>query len=566
MTAGTNARRAADLMVDCLRAHGVDRIFCVPGESYLALLDALHDAPDIDLVAARHEGGAGFMALADAKITGRAGVCAVSRGPGATNAAIAVHMAEQDAVPLVLLIGQVARADLGRGAFQEIDYGQAFGAIAKGVWEVREAERLPEVLARAFHLALSETPGPCVIALPEDMLSDAVAAEVVAPLPLAQASPSARDIEATIALLAESERPLVIAGGRATEPAGRAALQAAAEAHDLAVALAFKRQDGFPNDHPNFAGYLGFKIPPAQVEAMAEADLVLAVGARLNDTTTQGYRLPRAPGPDQPLIHVHPDPGKIGAVFQTTLGLAVDPVAFLEALAQRVPARGHQRVPARQAWLAGLSERARALAAYIPSDPSDGVDFGAVVAALGRSAAADAVVITDAGNFGGWVHRHWPWQPGNLLLGLVGGAMGFGVPAAVAAALRLPGRQVLSFIGDGGMLMTGGELATAMQAGRGRAGGGLKLIVSNNRSYGTIRLHQERDYPRRVSGTDLANPDFAAWARSFGAEGIVVETEAEIAAAVERTLAAEGSVVVDVRSSLEAISAYTTLAKLRGGR
>lgn len=557
MTTGSNTRRAADVLVESLRAHGVDRLFCVPGESYLALLDALHDAPDIHLVAARHEGGAGFMALADAKITGRAGVCAVSRGPGATNASIAVHMAEQDAVPLVLLIGQVARADRGRGAFQEIDYAKAFGDIAKGVWEVHEAESLPEVVARAFHLALSETPGPCVIALPEDMLSDAVAAEVVAPLPLAQATPSVRDIEAVIALLAESERPLVIAGGRATEPAGRAALQAAAEAHDLAVALAFKRQDGFANDHPNFAGYLGFKIPPAQVEAMAEADLILAVGARLNDTTTQGYRLPRAPKPDQPLVHVHPDPDKIGTVFQTELGLAADPVAFLEALA----ARSHEHVPARKAWLAALNERARTLAAYTPAHPTDGVDFGAVVAAFARRAAADAVVITDAGNFGSWVHRHWPWRPSNLLLGLVGGAMGFGVPGAVAAALRLPGRQVLSFIGDGGMLMTGGELATAVHE-----GAALKLIVSNNNSYATIRLHQERDYPHRVSGTELANPDFAAWARSFGAEGIVVETEAEIEDAVGRTLAAEGSVVVDVRSSLEAISAYTTLAKLRGGR
>ncbi|MCZ6455599.1 MAG: thiamine pyrophosphate-binding protein, partial [Alphaproteobacteria bacterium] len=289
MTKGTNARRAADVMVASLRAHGVDRIFCVPGESYLALLDALHDAPDIDLVAARHEGGAGFMALADAKITGRAGVCAVSRGPGATNAAIAVHMAEQDAVPLVLLIGQVARADLGRGAFQEIDYAKSFGEIAKGVWEVRDAEHLPDVVARAFRLALSETPGPCIIALPEDMLSDMIGAEAVAPLPRASAALSPSDIDAAMALLAKSERPLVIAGGRATEPAGRAALQAAAEAHDLAVVLAFKRQDGLANDHPNFAGYLGFKIPSAQVDAMADADLILAIGARLNDTTTQGY-------------------------------------------------------------------------------------------------------------------------------------------------------------------------------------------------------------------------------------------------------------------------------------
>ncbi len=557
MTSKTNAVRAADLLVDGLRAHGVDRIFCVPGESYLALLDALHDARDVQLVAARHEGGAGFMALADAKITGRAGVCAVSRGPGATNVSIAIHMAEQDAVPLVVLIGQVARADLGRGAFQEIDYAQAFGAIAKGVWEVSEPGQLAGVVAQAFQAACSDTAGPAVIVLPEDMLSDMVAAEAVAPLPLPRAEASPAEIDAVLELLAKSERPLVIAGGRVSEPRGRTALQAAAEAHDLAVVPSFKRQDIFDNAHPNFAGYLGFKIPPAQVEAMAEADLILAVGARLNDVTTQGYRLPRAPVPDQPLVHVHPDPAKIGAVYETSLGLAVDPVAFLEALAQR-PA---QAVPARRDWLAALNERARALAVYTPADPRDGVDFGAVVQALGAKAEPDAVIITDAGNFGSWVHRHWPWRPANLLLGLIGGAMGFGVPGAVAAALRLPGRQVLSFIGDGGMLMTGGELATAVQE-----GAALKLIVSNNRSYGTIRLHQERDYPGRVSGTDLANPDFAAWARAFGATGIVVERESEIEAAVEAALAAEGSVVVDVRSSLEAISAYTTIAKLHGKR
>ena len=557
MTPKTNTVRAADLLVDALCAHGVDRIFCVPGESYLALLDALHDARDVHLVACRHEGGAGFMALADAKITGRAGVCAVSRGPGATNVSIAIHMAEQDAVPLIVLIGQVARRDRGRGAFQEIDYAQAFGAIAKGVWEVREPGQLAEVVAQAFQAACSDTAGPAVIALPEDMLSDRVAAEAVAPLPLARAEAGPAQIDQVLALLAESRRPLVIAGGRVSAPAGRAALQAAAEAHDLAVVASFKRQDIFDNAHPNFAGYLGFKIPPAQVEAMAGADLILAVGARLNDVTTQGYRLPRAPKPDQPLVHVHPDPAKIGAVYETALGLAVDPVAFLEALA----ARPAQAVPARRDWLAALNERARALAVYTPADPRDGVDFGAVVQALAARAEPDAVIVTDAGNFGSWVHRHWPWRPTNLLLGLIGGAMGFGVPGAVAAALRLPGRQVLSFIGDGGMLMTGGELATAVQE-----GAALKLFVSNNNSYATIRLHQERDYPGRVSGTRLANPDFAAWARAFGATGIVVERESEIEAAVAAALAAEGSVVVDVRSSLEAISAYTTMAKLHGGR
>jgi acetolactate synthase-1/2/3 large subunit len=546
-------RRAAKLLVDCLREQGADRMFCVPGESYLALLDALHDAPDIQVVACRHEGGAGFMAVADAKITGRPGLCAVSRGPGATNVSIAIHTAEQDAVPLVVLIGQVARRDWGRGAFQEVDYGKTFSDMAKGVWEVNDADRLPEAVARAFHVAASDTPGPVVLVLPEDMLSDTTSAEVVPPLPVAMAAPGPEDIETVLELLARSERPLLIAGGRLGAPAGRTALLKAAEAQDLAVALAFKRQDHFPNDHPNFAGYLGFKIPRPQVEALGEADLILAVGTRLTDVTTQGYRLPRAPVPGQPLVHVYPDPAKIGTVFRTEIGLPVDPVAFLNRLAERtVPAPA-----ARKTWTAALHERARDLAAYTPRPAGDGVDFGAVVHALGRKAAPDAVIVTDAGNFSSWVHRHWPWRSDNLILGTVGGAMGLGIPGAVAAALRLPGRQVLSFVGDGGLLMTGGELATAMQFGL-----PLKVFVSNNRSYGTIRLHQERDYPGRVSATDLANPDVAQLARAFGATALVVETEDDIEEAVAAALAAEGAVVVEVRASLEAISAYTTIEQL----
>jgi acetolactate synthase-1/2/3 large subunit len=546
-------RRAAELLVDCLRAQGADRIFCVPGESYLTLLDALHDAPDIQVVTCRHEGGAGFMAVADAKITGRPGLCAVSRGPGASNAAIAIHTAEQDAVPLVVLIGQVARRDRGRGAFQEVDYGRTFADMAKRVWEVSDAGQLPEVVARAFHVALSDTPGPVVLALPEDMLSDMTGAEVVPRLPVATAASGPADLEAVLELLAGAERPLVIAGGRLGVSAGRAALLKAAEAHDLAVALSFKRQDHFPNDHPNFAGYLGFKVPRPLVGALGEADLILAVGTRLTDVTTQGYLLPRAPVPDQPLVHVYPDPARIGGVYRTTRGLPVDPVAFLQVLAERPAAPA----PARRAWVESLHRQARELAAYTPVATTDGVNFGAVVRAISRRAAPDAVIVMDAGNFSSWVHRHWPWQPANLILGTVGGAMGLGIPGAVAAALRLPDRQVLTFVGDGGMLMTGGELATAMQQ-----GARLKVFLSNNRSYGTIRLHQERDFPRRVSATDLTNPDFAQLARAFGATGMTIERDEDIEDVVARALAAEGTVIVDVRASLEAISAYTTIGRL----
>ncbi|MCH8952548.1 MAG: acetolactate synthase [Proteobacteria bacterium] len=548
-------RRAADLFVECLRAQGADRIFCVPGESYLELLDALADAPGIDTVVCRHEGGAGLMAVADAKLTGRPGVVAVSRGPGATNVSIAIHLAQQDAVPLVVLIGQVARFERGRGAFQEIDYTAMFGAIAKGVWEVTDAGRLPEVAARAWHAAQAGTPGPALIVLPEDMLRDRTDATVIAPHPVVRATPSAAEIDAVTAMLEAAERPLLIAGGMLTDAAGRAALARAAEAHRLPVALSFKHQEIFDNASPLYAGHLGFKAPKPLIDALAEADLVLAVGTRLGDTPTQGYTFPRAPTPGQPLIHVYPDPLVIGSIYRSTIGLTCDPAAFLDALAARNSAvRGD-----REKWATGLNEVARRWAGYAPQPRPDGVDFGAVVAELAARAPKDAIVTTDAGNFSSWVHCLWPWDGSQTCIGAVGGAMGLGVPGAVAACLRAPERTVICFTGDGGAMMTGNELATAMAV-----GAKPKIIVSNNGSYGTIRLHQERDHPGRVSATGLTNPDFAAWGRSFGALGLTVSDPDQVAAVVAEALAHDGPVVVDVKSSLEAISAYTTISKLRG--
>ena len=551
--------RAAEVLVESLKAQGADRLFCVPGESYLALLDALAGQSAIEVVTCRHEGGAGFMALADAKITGRPGLLAVSRGPGAANAAIAVHSAQQDAVPLVVLIGQVARGDRGRGAFQEVDYAKTFSDMAKAVWEVHDAARLSETLAQAYHAALSGTPGAAVIALPEDMLSDELGDEIdeepVPPLPLTRSASGEADLERTLALLSQAERPVLIAGGMLSDAGGRRALARAAEAHHLPVVLAFKHQEIFDNASPLFAGYLGFKIPKPQVEAMAEADLVLAVGTRLGDVPTQGYSFPKAPEPAQPLVHVYPDPAVLGAVYRTDLGLACEPAAVLEALAVRNAEIG----PARRAWAEALHARAAAMADYTPQPQADGVDFGAVALALARQAPGDAITVFDAGNFSSWVHRVWPWDGTQTSIGAVGGAMGLGVPGAVAACLRHPGRTVLSFVGDGGLLMTGNELATAMAK-----GAAPKIFVSNNRSYGTIRLHQERDYPRRVVATELVNPDFAAWARAFGATGLTVAQPEAAEDAVAEALACEGPVVVDVLSSLEAISAYTTLTKLRG--
>ncbi len=548
-------RRAADLLVDCLAAHGVDRVFCVPGESYLAVLDALHDSNAIQTVVCRHESGAGFMAVGDAKLTGSPGVAFVSRGPGATNASIAVHVAEQDAVPLILFVGQVPRAEIGRRSFQEVDYAKTFADMAKAVYLIHDAARIPEIVARSFAEALAPTPGPVVVVLPEDMLEDRATAPVVEPLRPPQAgAASAAEIEDIAALIAKAQRPLLIAGGAGLGTArGRKALLAASEAHALPVALTFKRQDYFPNTHPNYAGHLGFKIPKPAVERYLEADLMLAVGTRLGEASTQGYTLPASPVPRQPLVHIHDDPRQIGRNYAAAKALVADPVAVLEALA-RLPGKA----PAERAkWIAKLHDPVAKIMPW--TQPADNLlDMGPVVAALAERLAGNAILLTDAGNFSGWVHRHFPFSGEHVLVGCVGGAMGIGMPAAVAAALRFPDRQVICFLGDGGALMTGGELATAVQY-----GAKVKTFISNNGSYATIRMHQEAAYKGRVHGTQLTNPDFAKWAESFGVLGLTIASIEEAAGVVERTLAQDGPVVVDVRTAVEHISPFATIAGLR---
>ncbi|AZQ68258.1 acetolactate synthase [Silicimonas algicola] len=546
--------RAAEVLRDTLDALGADRIFCVPGESYLAFLDALHGFSGIDTVVCRHEGGAGLMAVADAKLTGAPGVVAVSRGPGATNASIAVHLAEQDAVPLILLVGQVARDERGRGAFQEVDYGRMFGSIAKGVWEVTEAGMLAETVVRAWRLSLAGTPGPVVLALPEDMLSDECPAPTgVAPSAPARTGPGDDEIARAAALLSRSQRPLVIAGSGLDRPAARAALARLAEAHGIPVAPTFKHQEIFDNGSPLFAGHLGFKIPARHVEVLSEADLILAIGTRLGDVPTQGYTLPLAPDPRQPLIHVWPDANVLGRVFRTDLAVPCDASAFCEALARMTLGAP----PERADWARRANASARDLSAARPQASDDGLDFGIVVRELARQAPRDAIVVTDAGNFSSWVHQCWPWDGTQQAIGAAGGAMGLGVPGSVAAALRHPGRCVIGFVGDGGVMMTGNELATAAVCGVAP-----KIVISDNGTYGTIRLHQERDYPNRVSGTDLRNPDFAVWARSFGAADFALGLGDDVAGTVSAFLGETRMAVLTVRSSAEAISAFTTISGL----
>jgi acetolactate synthase-1/2/3 large subunit len=545
---------AAQELVEALVRGGVDRAFCVAGESYLAVLDALVDAP-VDVVTCRHEASAAFMALADAKLTGRPALCLVNRAPGATNAAIGLHAARQDATPLLLLVGQVETNELGRDAFQELDYARTFSDLAKSVSVLHTPERAAETAGRALASAAARTPGAAVLVVPEDVAGRAVAPperRPVEPRPAHVGEPGADELRAVAALLGRAGRPLLLAGSALSWPEGRRLLREAAERHAFPVVLSNKRQDLFDNLHPHYAGHLTVATRPERTELLAQADLVLAIGTRLDHVTTQRHAFPDAPTPTQPLVHVYPDPARVGFTYEADVALACDPVAFLEALV-RLPA-----APGRRAWVTQLHAAEREEATWREHSADDGVVFGAVVSALDRVAAEDVIVTIDAGHFTSWVHRYFRCTGGRRLLGLAPGPMGFGVPAGVAASLRHPGRQVVTVVGDGGMLMTGGELATAVQR-----GARLTVVIANNSSYGSIRHHQERAFPGRPIATDLVNPDFAELARAYGALGLTVEADEEIEPALERALAHDGIAVVDVRTSLSWISAYDRLPGAR---
>jgi acetolactate synthase I/II/III large subunit len=544
--------RAADVIVRTLENHGVKRVYCVPGESYLALLDALHGSA-VEVIVCRHESGAGFMAVSEAKMTGKPAVFLVSRGPGATNGSIAVHVAEQDATPIVVFIGQVSRAERGRGAFQEVDYGQFLGTMAKGVFEVNDGAKMAETCARAFRLAGEGKPGPVVISLPEDMLSDEAGELVPEAYPLAIPHHRASDATTLQDLIDKAESPIILAGSKFRGARGAAALARFAEAQRIPVVLSWKSQDVFDNNSALYAGHVGFGTPVKHREALARADLIIAAGTRLGDMASLNYTFPSAPVPAQRLVHIYPDGEPIGRVFRTDLGIVADPVPLFENLGT------HPRVvtSAREAWISSVNNFIRDLQIFRSPEPMDGVDFGKVVMAIAAQAPKNAIIVTDAGNISSWVHRHWKMTPDNLLIGGVAGAMGLGVPAGVAAGLVEPSRLAIVFVGDGGILMTGQELATAMQY-----GAKPKIVISDNGTYGTIRTHQERYYPGRVSGTELCNPDFTAWARSFGTFTVTIASSGDIDAKVAEALAHDGAAVIHVKSSREALSAFTTLSAL----
>ncbi|MBR0641666.1 thiamine pyrophosphate-binding protein [Plastoroseomonas hellenica] len=532
----------AELIVDSLAAHAIDRVFCVPGESYLGLLDALHGRSDIDTVVCRHESGAGFMALADARLTGRPGIACVSRGPGASNAAIAVHTAQQDGIPFILIVGQVAARDVRRDAFQEIDYKAMFGSIAKWTAEITDPERAAETVLRAIQTATSGVPGPVVIAVPEDILTADCTAEPVRPQAPIAAAPDAASLAALRGMLGSAERPLVIAGSAVAGDEGRRQLLDFLEAWNLPAVVSFRRQDLLPNAHRLYAGDMGLANPEAQMAVLRQADLILVLGARLSDITTQGYSFPRLVRPAQRLVHVHADHGVLGTHFGCDLAIACGPDALFATVGAPPAA-----LPDRTGWIDALSEQRRAIAAPRRFDVDDGIPFEEVVSSIGKALPDDAIVTVDAGTFGAPVYRVIEFRPPQRLLAPISGAMGFGVPAAVAAALRAPERPVICFVGDGGLLMTGSELAVALERGL-----PLKVVVSENGTYGSIRLHQEREYPGRVNGTSFTNPDLELIGRAYGLAVTRIRTLAEVPD-IAALLAAPGPQFIIVDTSVKAI-------------
>jgi len=549
----SQVKSGGEALVEALKVHGAEIAFCVPGESYLAVLDALYDARDrIRLVTCRQEGGAANMAEAYGKLTGRPGICFVTRGPGATNASIGVHTAAQDSTPMILFVGQAAREHLDREAFQEVDFRAMFAPLAKWAAEIRDPERIPEYVARAFHVATSGRPGPVVLSLPEDVLTANCSAAPARPYQRTEPAASRETVRRAHAMLMRAERPFMILGGPGWDAESIANIRKFAEALDLPVCTSFRAKDRFDNDLENYCGDLGIGADPRLVKRIESSDLLLVVGARLGEMTTAGYTRLTPPVAKQPLIHVHPDSNELNRVYQADLAILSGVGPFARAASELTP-------PARVAWR-GFRRDARndyldwAKPVACPGDvnPSD------IYAWLNEKLPANAIIANGAGNFAGWLHRFYRYRGFPSLLGPTSGAMGYGVPAAIAAKLVHPDRVVVACAGDGDFLMTGQELATAVQFQT-----AVVILVFDNGMYGTIRMHQERDYPGRTIGTDLKNPDFAALARAYGALAFHVKRTSEFATAFQQAVESRKPSLIHISIDPEAISPTTTLTKLR---
>jgi acetolactate synthase-1/2/3 large subunit len=546
------SRTAGRAIVDALRLHGVDRVFCVPGESYLEVLDALHDTPEIDLVVAKHEGAAANMAEADGKLTGRPGICMVTRGPGATHASIGVHIAQQDSTPMLLFVGQIARDHTGREAFQEVDYQAMFGSLAKWVVEINDARRVPEIIARAFHTAVSGRPGPVVISLPEDMLLDACPAPDCPALPVQPTGITPDTLARISDALARARRPLVLIGGPDWSEPARADLAAFLAHWNLPAACAFRRQDILDNRNPHYAGHMSLGMNLALSRRIKDCDLILAIGTRLGDIMTDGYTLLEPPHLRQKLIHIHADAGELNRVFQADLAVQCTAAMAVAALADTT-------APAQRPWDdwtgAARADHEAYCAAPALAAGYQGVEMTAVIKHLSQTLPDNAAVTNGAGNYSVWLHRFYDYRAGRTQLAPTCGAMGYGLPAAVAAALRDRERTVVCLAGDGCFLMYPQELATAVVH-----GASLIVLVVNNGMYGTIRMHQERRHPGRASGTRLQGPDYVALARSFGAYGERVDDSEDFPAAFARAREAGGVALLELRVDPRQITPAMRLA------
>jgi len=546
-------RNGGQLLVECLLALGATKSFGVPGESYLAVLDALHDTPGrLDFVLCRNEGGASFMAAAYGKLAGKPGICFVTRGPGATNASIGVHTAMQDSVPMILFVGQVGTEMKGREAFQELDYKAVFGSMAKWAVEIDQVERIPEIVSRAWTMAVSGRPGPVVIALPEDMLTSLTTAPGLSgPVDLVEPAPAASTMKHVREMLVSAKRPVILYGGCNWKDGSMAIVQRFAEASDIPVVAVFRYQDQYDNASPTFCGEAGVGMVASIKELLKNADVILAINNRFGENSTDGYTLFEVPQPQQKIIHVHGSDLEIGKIYRPALGIHSGPNAFANALGALEPIKG--------GW---ADWRAKARAAYekgfeLPDLPSP-VDMGKVTAFLNDVLPDDVILTNGAGNFTVWPNKFFKFGPRARLLAPQSGAMGYGVPAAVAAKVAHPDRTVVCFAGDGDFQMNCQELATALQHGAQPI-----ILLLNNGIYGTIRAHQERTYPARVSGTSMINPDFVALAKSYGFHAERVESTVDFGAAFERARASKTGALLDLDISPEALTPRQTLSQMR---
>lgn len=552
-TTPPSARLGGHILVDQLAAHGVQHVFCVPGESYLAVLDGLHDA-NIDVTVCRQEGGAAMMADAHGKLTGEPGICMVTRGPGAANAMAGIHIAKQDSTPLILFVGQIERGMREREAFQEMDYRAVFGTQAKWVTEIDQVERIPELVSRAFHVATSGRPGPVVIALPEDMLTETATVADAPRYEVIDSAPTAGQLSDLEQLLSQAQAPVAILGGSRWSAEAVEQFAAFAERLSLPTAVSFRRQMLFPADHPCFIGDVGLGINPALLKRVADADLVLLVGGRMSEIPSQAYTLLNIPVPAQKLVHVHPDSAELGRVYRPTLSVNTSPAAFAQAL---TTVKG----PAQPAW---ASSTATIHESYLNwSDPATvrtpgALQLGEVMAYLENALPADAIMTNGAGNYATWLHRFHRFTRYGTQLAPTSGSMGYGLPAAVGAKRVHPEKTVVCFAGDGCFMMHGQEFATAVQY-------DLPIIVLliDNGMYGTIRMHQEKHYPGRVSATQLQNPDFVAYAQAFGGHGERVETSEQFGPAFERAVASGKPAILHCLIDPQTITPSTTLDKIR---